>query len=234
MHHIFDNKQALAKYFGEYLLSKTKEKPDLTIGLSGGSTPKAIFEVLAKDYEKSIDWTRIRFFWGDERCVLPTDPESNFGMTREHLFDHVKTRAINIFRVKGELEPTEAVKAYETAIKENVEFTNGLPQFDIMLLGMGDDGHTASIFPHQIELWDSNNICELAQHPVSGQNRVTITGKVINNSKDILFLVTGANKADKIDEIFNKKSNYKNYPAALVNNKATWLMDKAAAKALSK
>ncbi|WP_255434166.1 6-phosphogluconolactonase [Carboxylicivirga sp. M1479] len=233
MHKIFDSKQELATYFGEYLLNKTKEKPDLNIALSGGSTPKVIFEVLARDFEKSIDWTKIRFFWGDERCVLPTNPESNFGMTREHLFDHVKTRAINIFRVKGELDPQEAVKAYSATINDNVPHVNHIPQFDIMLLGMGDDGHTASIFPHQIKLWDSNNICELAQHPETGQVRVSLTGKVINNSKEIIFLVTGANKAEKVDEIFNKKNNYQQYPAALVNmNKATWLLDKEAAESL--
>lgn len=234
MHHIFDNKQKLSHYFGEYLLQATKQKPDLTIALSGGSTPRAIFDVLVKDYAKSIDWTKIRFFWGDERCVAPEHPESNFGMTREHLFDHVKTRAINIFRVKGELHPDEAVADYISTIEENVPYNNGLPQFDIMLLGMGDDGHTASIFPHQIDLWESNNICELAQHPESGQYRVSLTGKVINNSRQIFFLVTGDNKAEKVDEIINHKGNYKQYPACLVDiHKTEWLLDQAAAMKLT-
>ncbi|MBS2213645.1 6-phosphogluconolactonase [Carboxylicivirga mesophila] len=233
MHKIFESKQAIGRYLGDYLLNITQEKGEVYIALSGGSTPKAIFELLAKEYAKSIDWSKIVFFWGDERCVPPTDSESNFRMTREHLFDHVDTRAINIFRVKGELDPEEAVEDYIETIDEQVPVVNGLPQFDIMLLGMGDDGHTASIFPHQIKLWESNNICELAQHPDSGQFRVTLTGNVINNSQQIFFLVTGENKAEKVDEIFNKKGNYKQYPAALVDStKTEWLLDNAAANLL--
>ncbi|WP_430812299.1 MULTISPECIES: 6-phosphogluconolactonase [unclassified Carboxylicivirga] len=227
---IFDTKQQLAQYFGEFLLEATRQKPDLCIALSGGSTPKAIFDVLAHRYAKAIDWTRLKFFWGDERCVAPHHPESNFGMIREHLFDHVKTRAVNIFRVKGELSLQDALVDYTNAIEEYVPTVNGWPQFDIMMLGMGDDGHTASIFPHQIHLWDSNSIAVLAQHPVSGQNRVSLTGSVINNSKNIFFLVTGANKAEKADEIINQRGDYRHYPAALVDsNKTIWLMDKEAA-----
>ncbi|WP_234445733.1 6-phosphogluconolactonase [Carboxylicivirga marina] len=233
MQKIFNNKQELARYFGEYLLKATQEKPELYIALSGGSTPKVIFELLSKEYDKTIDWTKIRFFWGDERMVAPTNPESNFGMTREYLFDHVKTRAVNIFRVKGELEPQEALNAYTHSVNDNVPLHNGIPQFDIMLLGLGDDGHTASIFPHQIDLWHSRNICELAQHPDSGQVRVSMTGDIINNSKQIFFLVTGENKAEKVDEIINQKGSYKQYPAALVNkNKTEWLLDKEAAHLL--
>jgi len=233
MHQIFQTKQELARYFGDYLLKLSQENEAINIALSGGSTPKAIFEVLSKEYAKSIDWTKLRFFWGDERCVPPNDHESNFGMTREHLFDHVGTKAVNIFRVKGELEPDEAVDNYINTIEENVPMANGLPQFDVMLLGMGDDGHTASIFPHQIGLWNSENTCELAQHPDSGQFRVTLSGRIINNSKQIFFLVTGANKADKIDEIINRKGHYQQYPAALVNmDKCEWLMDKTAATKL--
>ncbi|WP_430814737.1 6-phosphogluconolactonase [Carboxylicivirga sp. RSCT41] len=235
MQKIFDNKEELARYFGDLLLKASQEKPELHIALSGGSTPKTIFEVLAKNYAKSIDWTKIRFFWGDERCVAPNDPESNFGMTREYLFDHVKTRGVNIFRVKGELTPNEALADYIRQIDENVPKLNGLPCFDMMLLGMGDDGHTASIFPHQAQLWNSKAICELAQHPETGQNRVTLSGNVINNSQQIFFLVTGGNKAEKVDEIINQKGNYKQYPAAMVDtNKTVWLMDADAANKLMK
>ncbi len=231
MYQIFESKQDLARYVGDYLLKQTQDRPEVYVALSGGSTPKAIFEVLSKEYAKSIDWSKIRFFWGDERCVPPTDSESNFRMTREYLFDHVGTKAINIFRVKGELTPEEAVVDYINELQENVPFNDGLPQFDLMLLGMGDDGHTASIFPHQIELWESDKLCELAQHPESGQHRVTMTGKVINHSKQVFFLVTGDNKVDKVDAIINKKDNYKQYPAALTDfEKTFWLLDKAAAK----
>jgi 6-phosphogluconolactonase len=122
---------------------------------------------------------------------------------------------------------------YIRELEENVPFIDGLPQFDIMLLGMGDDGHTASIFPHQIDLWESEKLCELAQHPESGQFRVTLTGKVINHSKQIFYLVTGDSKSEKVDAIIHQKGDYKQYPAALVDmSKTTWLLDKEAAKEL--
>lgn len=233
MYQIFESKQDLGRFLGDYLLKLTQDKPELYIALSGGSTPKAIFELWSKEYARSIDWSKIYFFWGDERCVPPADSESNFRMTREHLFDHVATKAINIFRVKGELAPEDAVDDYIRELEENVPFSDGLPQFDIMLLGMGDDGHTASIFPHQIGLWESEKLCELAQHPESGQLRVTLTGKVINHSKQIFFLVTGDSKAEKVDAIIHKKGDYKQYPAALVDmSKTNWLLDKEAAKEL--
>lgn len=233
MQKIFKTKQELARYFGDYLLKLSQENREINIALSGGSTPKVIFDVLAKEYASSIDWTKLRFFWGDERCVAPDDYESNFGMAREHLFDYVGTKALNIFRVKGELNPDEAVDDYINVVERNVPSLNSLPQFDIMLLGMGLDGHTASIFPHQIGLWDSENTCELAQHPDSGQFRVTLSGRVINNSKQIFFLVTGADKAEMAEEIIKQKKALRHYPASLVDlNKTVWLMDEAAAENL--
>ncbi|MCU4164868.1 6-phosphogluconolactonase [Carboxylicivirga caseinilyticus] len=230
---IFDSKDAIAHYLADYIKKQQQQKSELYIALSGGSTPKTIFKIWAQEYAKSIDWASIKFFWGDERCVPPDDIESNFGMTKEYLFDHVGTKGINIFRVKGELTNQQALEDYISCIEENVPYSNHLPQFDIMLLGMGDDGHTASIFPHQIELWKSDEICTLAQHPLSGQVRVSLTGKTINNSEKIFFLVTGANKAEKAEEIINQSGNYKNYPASLVSNKqTTWLLDSEAASKL--
>jgi len=230
---IFEDKKALARYFGDYLTKLSLEGREIYIALSGGSTPKAIFEVLAHEYAKKIDWSNLRFFWGDERCVAPDHQESNFGMTREHLFDYIPISGDYIFRVKGELSPQAATDDYIAKIDEYLPSVDGLPQFDVMLLGLGDDGHTASIFPHQIGLWNSENSCELAQHPDSGQFRVTLTGQIINHSKQIFFLVTGENKAEKVKEIIHKSGDYKTYPAALADRtKSTWLLDKAAAKSL--
>ncbi|MBS2098879.1 6-phosphogluconolactonase [Carboxylicivirga linearis] len=230
---IFESKEAIARYLAENIKEQLQQKDELYIALSGGSTPKAIFKVWAQEYAKDIDWASIKFFWGDERCVPPDDIESNFGMTKEYLFDHVGTKGINIFRVKGELSEEKALEDYITCIEENVPFENNLPQFDIMLLGMGDDGHTASIFPHQINLWDEDTVCTLAKHPESGQTRVSLTGKTINNSQRIFFLVTGSNKAEKVNEIINKKEQYNSYPASLVStNQLTWLLDKEAASEL--
>ncbi len=227
----FDDKEALARYFGDYLVQKVQKNEQLNVALSGGSTPKVIFDLLSKEYSDAIDWRKLRFFWGDERCVPPDDEESNYNMTRLHLFDHVPVPAENIFRIKGELPPDEARDSYADIIDKELPKRNKVPVFDLMILGMGDDGHTASIFPHEIGLWNSDNLCEVATHPTSGQKRVTLTGKVINNAAEILFLVTGKEKAPKVAEIIKEKGTYKSHPAALVNrDKSLWLMDNEAAK----
>ena len=109
---------------------------------------------------------------------------------------------------------------------------NNIPQFDLVILGMGDDGHTASIFPHEIELWDSKNTCEVAVHPDSGQRRITITGKLINNAKTVAFLVTGSSKAEKVRTIITKEEGHDNYPASLVvptSGDLIWFLDEEAA-----
>ncbi|WP_068471580.1 6-phosphogluconolactonase [Saccharicrinis aurantiacus] len=228
---VFSDKQMLAQHFGRVLLNRTQKSDKVTIALSGGSTPKAIFEELAAEYANEIDWTKVFLFWGDERCVPPTDEESNYLMTKTHLLNKVTIPEVNVFRVKGELNIDAAVEDYQKVLLAELPQSNGLPQFDLMILGMGDDGHTASVFPYQINLWDKPEVCVAAQHPESKQNRVSLTGGVINNAKEIFFLVTGSNKADKLSEILNKKEGYKQYPAALVD-KPTWLLDSAAAAKL--
>ena len=228
----YQDKLALAADFGEMLLKISQEKNEVFIALSGGSTPKVIFDFLASEYKEKIAWHKLRFFWGDERCVAPDHADSNYNMTRQHLFSHLPILQEHIFRVKGELSPDVAALEYETTIDEELPQKNNLPAFDLMILGMGDDGHTASIFPHEIHLWSSPLLCEVATHPDSGQKRVSLTGKVINNSEQILFLVTGSNKAEKVTEIINQRGNYKTYPASLVDKKALWMLDEEAAKLL--
>ncbi|TLX76000.1 6-phosphogluconolactonase [Labilibacter sediminis] len=228
---IFESKASLAQYFGRLLKEKTTKSEQVSIALSGGSTPKAIFDELANSYADSIDWNKVHFYWGDERCVPPTDEQSNYKMTVDHLLSKVSIPKENIHRVLGEIEEQEAAGTYETLLKDKLPTVNDLPQFDIILLGMGDDGHTASVFPYEIELWDNKNTCIVATHPDSGQKRVSLTGGIINNAKEIYFLVTGEGKAGKLDEIIHKKDDYKKYPAALVNN-PVWLIDKEAAKLL--
>ncbi len=230
---IFGTKKELALYFGKLIYEKTEKLSHINIALSGGSTPKAIFDVMAQTYYHKIDWTKVFLFWGDERCVPPDHEDSNYKMTKEHLLDKVPIPDKNIFRVLGELSVEEATEDYIGTLTHNLPCTkDNTPIFDMIILGMGDDGHTASIFPHEITLWHNAKVCVTATHPESGQKRVSLTGKVINAAKEIFFLVTGDTKADKIDEIINKKENYQKYPASLVKN-PTWLLDKdAAAKIL--
>ncbi|MBU2976339.1 MULTISPECIES: 6-phosphogluconolactonase [unclassified Zobellia] len=229
---IYQDKVEVAQEFSKYFAEQTKGNEPFHVALSGGSTPKIVFDVLAEKFGASIDWKLVHFYWGDERCVLPTDDESNYKMTVEHLLSKIDIPEGNIHRVEGENDPEKEAERYAQVLKNELPAKNGFPQFDLVILGMGDDGHTASIFPHEIELWDSENLCAVAVHPDSGQKRVTITGNVINHSKTVAFLVTGASKEEKVGEIINKEGSYTAYPANLVaptTGDLLWFLDKAAA-----
>jgi 6-phosphogluconolactonase len=229
---IYKDKKEVAKEFSSYFADLVSGKNEFHVALSGGSTPKIIFDVLASEYGTAIDWNNIHFYWGDERCVSPTDDQSNYKMTVEHLFSKIEIPSENIHRVLGENDPAGEAMRYSNLLEINLDRVEGVPQFDLVILGMGDDGHTASIFPHEIDLWESKDRCVVATHPDSGQRRVSINGTVINKAKEVVFLVTGKNKAEKVDEIHNKKGDYKSYPASLVapnSGKLTWFMDEESA-----
>ncbi|MGB4598961.1 MAG: 6-phosphogluconolactonase [Trichlorobacter sp.] len=234
---IFTSLQDLNRTFTDRLKEILAEKEIVTIALSGGSTPKSLFDYWATLPAQEIDWTKIKFFWGDERCVPPTHEESNYKMTKEHLFDFVQVPKGNIYRIFGENDPATEAKRYSETLQHELETVNGIPSFDIMMLGMGDDGHTASIFPHQIDLWHSEDLCVTATHPVSGQIRVSVSGKVINAARNVVFLVTGENKAHKVEEIISHPDQAaKKYPAALVqpdSENLFWLLDEQAAQKLT-
>lgn len=234
---IFKSKNDINQAFTDWFKAVLKKKKNITVALSGGSTPKSLFDYWAGLPEGEIDWSRVKFFWGDERCVPPTDNESNYKMTKEHLFDHISVPEKNIFRIKGENSPSEEAYRYNDILSEEVEQTKGIPSFDIMMLGMGDDGHTASIFPYQINLWYNAQNCVEATHPDSGQKRVSITGKVVNASENVVFLVTGKNKAEKIKEIIEQpEQSERKYPAALVKPESgnlIWFIDEEAAELIS-
>jgi 6-phosphogluconolactonase len=223
---IYNDTKALATGFTEFLTLLIGED-NVNICLSGGSTPKAIFDYWAEHCKNSIPWSKINLFWGDVRCVSPTNEMSNYGMTREHLLSKIDIPKENIHRIIGENSPEQEAKRYAEL----------LPSLDLVLLGMGDDGHTASIFPNQIELWDSQEKCVVAKHPDSGMKRISITGQVINQAKYVAFLVTGKGKADKVREIVqNRKMVKDKYPAARVNptsNNLYWFLDSGAASLIS-
>lgn len=230
---IYDTKDLVAEKFSIFFKELITSKETFHVALSGGSTPKIVFNYLATHFAKDIDWSKIYFYWGDERCVLPTDSESNYKMTLDYLLSKIEIPEENIFRVLGENDPVQEARRYSTVLDENIPTKDDIPKFDLVILGMGDDGHTASIFPHEIELWDSESNCEVAIHPESAQKRVTITGKVINNAEIVAFLVTGPSKAEKVKEIVKETGSYKNYPATLVNptsGELLWFVDNEAAK----
>ena len=211
----------------DYLL---ESKPKVNISLSGGSTPKALFDYWAKVKQEPGYWQRIRLFWGDERCVLPNDEMSNYGMAKEHLLDKIPIPAENIFRIMGENDPEQEAIRYAEVIDREAT------SLDLVLLGLGDDGHTVSIFPSSIKLWKKTAVCVVNSHPDSGMKRVTITGRVVNAAKYVVFLVTGSSKAAKVGEIIrHRKECLDKYPAARVHpasGNLLWLLDTEAASLL--
>lgn len=152
-------------------------------------------------------------------------------MTEKALLSKAAIPAGNVFRMRGEAEPQHEAERYSEVIRSSVRMKNGLPCFDVVFLGMGDDGHTASIFPGNDRLMNSDKICETAVHPVTKQIRITLTGKVINNAKSVFFLVTGKNKSVIVEEIYRNNADVQKYPAAQikpVRGKTTWLLDSEA------
>ena len=230
---IAESKKQTARLFSEYFSNLIAKNTISHIALSGGSTPKEVFKELAEHFKNKVDWSKVQFYWGDERCVPPDDEESNYKMANEYLFSKIEFPLANIQRIKGENEPAEEATRYSDLLEKNLPKFNMQPQFDLVILGVGDDGHTASIFPNQINLWNSKAYCEVAEHPETGQKRVTLTGNIINNAKEVAFLVTGANKAKKVLEIIEKEGNYNTYPASLVEPRSgglNWFLDADAAK----
>jgi 6-phosphogluconolactonase len=232
---IFANQLLLAEELAEELKLKMKDANDkkpFTLVLSGGSTPEKLFSVLAEKYLSVINWKYVHLFWGDERCVPPGHPESNYGNAFNILLKKIDIPEKNIHRIKGEEIPEIEAKRYSEEILKNTKLKNGLPSFDFVLLGIGDDGHTASIFPNQMGLMNSDKICELAYHPLTQQKRITLTGKIINNTESVAFLVTGKIKANIVSQIINNPENAKNYPAARISpliGNLEWFLDQEAA-----
>jgi len=226
---------AVAQEFAIYLMKLISAKTQCHIALSGGSTPKLLFDLLSENYAGIIDWSKVYLYWGDERCVPPDHEESNYKMTNEHLLSKIAMPEDQVYRIRGEDEPDVEAERYASVIEQNIITEEGLPRFDLIILGMGADGHTASIFPHQMHLLHSEKICEVAMHPDSRQKRITLTGPVINNADNVSFLVTGEPKADKIRQIMGKSEEWKQYPSSFIqpeHGTLSWFLDAEAAKKL--
>jgi len=223
--------KALAKEI--YKLTKSSTQKRFDILLSGGNTPIKLFKKIAKKYAETIEWERIHFWWGDERCVLPVSDDSNFKQANDSLISKIVIPSSNIHRIKGENDPEEEAVRYANEIKGNLNLRGENPVFDIVLLGLGDDGHTASIFPDELELFEDERICAVSSHPLTGQKRITITGRVLNNANRVFFLVTGENKSQRVSEIMNDDEAAKLLPAYYIsptNGELIWFIDEAAAQ----
>ncbi len=223
--HIFKTPEELAEQFAQQLMNWVKNHSGevFHLAISGGKTPDLLFSVLAEKYAESTLWEKVHFWWVDERMVPPNHPESNFGVANRLLFSRISIPEENIHRIKGENTPEAEAFSYSSQIQERLKQKNSWPLFDLILLGMGDDGHTASIFPHQMELLHSQAICAVAFHPESGQKRVTLTGKVLNNAASVCFLVTGKGKAPRFSEIEENRQAATLLPAAHIQPTSRFL-----------
>lgn len=228
----------LSEYFAKKLIkgiSKTPDGEHFSIALSGGSTPRAIFQYLTSNCKDTVDWDKLLVFWGDERCVPPNHKNSNFKMASESLLNHVPIPKENIFRIKGEDNPSDEANRYAEVIRKQVPSKKGSPRFDLIMLGLGTDGHTASIFPGSQHLFEHDKLCEVVQHPQTLQTRITITGEVINQAKTVVFLVTGETKANMVATLLEQQDDWENFPASQVrpkNGRLLWLLDDKAASNL--
>ena len=208
------------------------------VALSGGSTPRALYQLLAaKPRHDQVNWSRVFVFWGDERCVPPTDPESNYRMAREALLFHVPVPATQVFRMRGEMaDPAAAARLYEIDLRRAFALApHELPRFDLFLLGMGPDGHTASLFPHTDALHVTDRLAVANRVEKLSTTRLTLTVPVINNAQLILFLVAGADKADPLAAVLDGPRRPDDLPAQLVaptDGQVIWMVDNAAAAKL--
>jgi 6-phosphogluconolactonase len=236
---IFSTIEKLSLHFANKLTEKVNNTPEdqfFSLALSGGSTPKVVFEFISSNFKNKINWSRVVIFWGDERCVSPENVDSNYKMALDSILIHIPIPDANIFRIKGENDPRSEAMRYSEIVSKLIPSVYGNPQFDLIMLGLGEDGHTASIFPNNIHLFDSKNLFEVSEHPDTKQKRVTATGKIINNSKAVSFLATGKEKSAKVYQVLKKKRGWKNLPASLVDPKIGelgWLLDNHSAELLN-
>jgi 6-phosphogluconolactonase len=218
------------------------ERGRFVVALSGGSTPRHTFELLAREPLASrLSWSRVHFVWGDERCVPPTNVESNYRMAREALLDHVPVPPENVHRMHGEDDPEIAAASYEATLRTLFRTSNGPPSFgpgrniDLALLGLGDNGHTASIFPGSTVVDERVRWVSADYVAAVSMWRLTMTSPVLNAAAEILFLVSGESKAGVLKRVLEGPRDPHELPAQLIaptHGRMQWMVDRAAAAEL--
>jgi 6-phosphogluconolactonase len=228
--------RAAAELFVERAADAQARRGVFTVSLSGGSTPRQFHALLAASpLREKVDWSRIQFFWGDERCVPPEDPESNYGMARATLLDAVPAPAEHIHRMRSEDDPVSAAVAYEEELRQVFGAAPGeTPQFDLLLTGMGPDGHTLSLFPYTAALSVTDRLVVANHVPQLNANRITFTAKLANNAALVAFVIEGADKADPLAQVLEGPRNPDLYPSQLIApaGELLFLLDQPAAARL--
>lgn len=209
------------------------------IAISGGSTPKAMLAMLADQREQYVDevpWDKLSLYWVDERCVPPDHEESNYRMTREAMLEKVPLEPERVYRMEGELEPAAAAARYESTLRNSFRLEGAeTPTFDLVLLGMGDDGHTASLFPHTEALENITDLVVANHVPQKDTWRITLTAPVINQGREVAFLIEGEKKAQVLHDVFLGPRQPETYPSQLIrpaSGRLALLLDVAAASKL--
>jgi 6-phosphogluconolactonase len=238
---IFDNLESLSLAAAEVLIQSAAqaitERGRFLITLSGGGTPMELYKLLAQSpYRGQLDWSHTHVFWGDERCVPIEDSENSYRQARDVLLNRVPIPQENIQRVQSELEPDEAAKDYARVLKDFASPPLDWPRFDLILLGMGEDGHTASLFPgSQVEV-SSPTLAVTGHYQDRPANRVTLTPWVINSARRIMFLVSGESKSQTLANVLYGEYHPEQLPAQRIrpsNGELIWMTDKAASKLFS-
>lgn len=230
---IFDTPQLAAEALAEQFKSNVERllinHNIFTIALAGGNTPRLFYTILGNQLSDWPVWNKVHLFWGDERCVPPSHMESNYRMVKESLIDKINIPDKNIHRIHGESEPASETLRYQQEIIDNIsESDSGWPVFNWILLGMGDDGHTASIFPGADPPSENQPICTAAVHPLTRQKRVSLTIPAINRAKEAIFLISGRSKAPIVRSIINREKDSVRFPAVQViplSGNLTWYLD---------
>ena len=233
---------SLARAAAEHLVARAAEavaaRDRFTVALSGGSTPRSTYALLAsREFATRVDWPRTHVFWGDERCVPPDHPDSNYHVAREALLDHVPIPQRNVHRIRGEMEPGQAADEYERKLRGFFDVRAGelSPHFDLILLGMGGDGHTASLFPGTAAIHEEDRWVAAHYVPKLSAWRMTLTPAVINAAVHVTFLVAGASKAQRLREVLTGPFQPDILPSQVIqptSGRLLWLVDAAAAARL--
>jgi 6-phosphogluconolactonase len=227
--------QAAADYFVREAMAAVTTYGRFLVILSGGSTPQELYRLLAgPPYREQVPWLQTHLYWADERLVPPGDPGSNYGQVEQLLINQVTIPPQNVHRIKGELEAAAAVADYTWQLEQLADKGAGWPRFDLVLLGLGADGHTASLFPGRApaEAWQQPVVAVTAAYQGRPAQRVTVTPPVFNSARRILFLVSGSEKAKALAAVRQEQNDAEEWPARMIQPQegaVTWLIDQAAA-----
>lgn len=235
--HTYDTPQETAEAVTHCLIKEldTLRRDTFNLAISGGSTPEALFRIWAAQYRKKLPWHRIHLYWVDERCVAPTSSESNFANAKRLFLDTVDIPRTQIHRIMGEANPVHEAQRYSELVKKNLPSADGFPQFDVILAGIGRDGHTSSIFPGQNELLTTDAPYASSVNPLNGQHRIALTGQPMLRAGLTLFHVTGTDKADIVAQAVIPSSEAGQIPAGYIaqnGDRIEFFIDNAAAARL--